>query len=234
MRSASIGAIALVATAALAAEEARIVTVDGRASVSIVPDSAALDMAVQIRDRDMQVARQKVIEVTRDLVAFAARTGIDAAKIQTASVTIRPEYRWNPDNNRQELQGYLVQRSIVIELDELNKLGELIEGAVDVGVNQVSPPRLKHTRERDLRRDALAAAARDAEANAERLAETLGMRLGPARDITAIETPVPQPVFREQRMMAATADAGGADTYSTGEIRFEARVTARFDLVANE
>ncbi len=236
MRSPSSGAgalLVLLAATALADENTRTVTVDGRATITAAPDRARLAMAVQIRDRDMQVARQQVVKVTRDLIAFARQSGIDAASIQTTGATIRPEYRWDPDDNRQELQGYLVQRDIAIEVDDLDKLGELIEGAVDVGVNLVSPPSLESSRERELRREALAAAARDAEANARRLAETLGMRLGAARDVSAVEAPAPQPLYREQMAMAARADAGGADTYDSGHIRFEANVTVRFDLVEN-
>lgn len=226
-----LASLVLLSAAAIADTDVRSVTVDGRAWVDAEPDLALVRMAIQVRDRNMQVARSEVNSVTRDFLRLAGREGIDEARVQTSGATILPEYRWNSSNNRQELQGYLVQRDITVELDDIGKLGDLLEGAVDLGVNQVYPAQLKNSRERDLRREALAAAARDAEATARQLAETLGVTLGTVREIVATDVREPRPLQNERIAMAASGDQGGADTYNTGEIRIEARVTARFDLL---
>ena len=42
------------------------------------------------------------------------------------------------------------------------------------------------------------------------------------------------PMARTIDAVAMAAEAGGADTYSIGEIRFEASVTASFELTGNE
>ncbi len=221
----------LLIQAALADDAARTVTVDGQAFMTVQPDRAVLNLGVFIRERDLDSAREQTNGITREFLAFARSSGVADEKITTSGATIRPEYRWNNASNQQDFLGYTVRREIVIELDDLDKLGEILEGAVDAGVNQVNPPRLLYSRERELRRDALAAATRDAEANARRMAETLGVTLGSVREISSTEFSVPEPRFaRERVMMANAADVGGADTYQTGEIRVEARVTARFDL----
>lgn len=221
--------LAVAPTAGVADETPRIVTVEGQAAVSRAPDTARISMGVESRHMDMRAARENVLKVTREFLAFTARLDIEDSRVQASGVTIRPEYRWNNDDNQQELIGYLVQRNFEVLLENLDKLGDLIEGAVDAGVNQVSPPQLIHSRERDLRRQALAAAALDAEENARILAESLGATLGAVREVTSMETQAPPPMMREVMM---AADAGGGDSYRTGEIRIEARVTAKFDLVA--
>lgn len=219
---------------AVAAEDPRrVVTVEGTGSVTAVPDMARVNMAVQARHLEMTVARERVVDVTREFLELVGTLDIDEADVQTSGLTVHPEYRWDEKANQQELQGYLVRRQLDVELKDLSKLGELMEGAADVGVNEVSPPRLMSSRERELHREALAAAARDAEASATLLAKTLNVELGSVREITATQNRLPPPMYRMQAMEAMAADSGGAETYNTGDIRFEANVTASFDLLAN-
>ena len=86
---------------------------------------------------------------------------------------------------------------------------------------------------RDLNRQALAAAAKDAEANARAIAESLGVKIGTLRELTAGDAtppPRPMPVPMMKAAMAEAAD-GGAATYTPGSLEFEARVNATFDVV---
>ena len=57
-----------------------------------------------------------------------------------------------------------------IRLHDLDKVSQVIEGAVEAGVNQVSPPPLSSRRARDAFRDALQKAPEDATQNARRSA----------------------------------------------------------------
>jgi len=228
----TLAALFLLATPVYADEAPRTVTVDGRGEVSATPDLARISLAIEAHHEEMDKARGEALAVTRAFLGVTKQLGIDDKHVRSSGLTIRPEYRWNDVARRQELTGYLVQRNFDVMLDDLDKLGDLMEGAVDAGVNQVSPPELLSSRDKELRRDALAAAARDAESNARLVAETLGARLGPARQVTTLGMAVPQPMYRERVMMAgAIAMDQAADTYGTGEIRIEASVSATFDLV---
>jgi uncharacterized protein YggE len=207
----------------------RIVTVAGTGSVTGSPDLARLSFAVERRNPSMGAARDGVVRVSREFLALCARLGIPEKQVRTAGLSIQPEYRYNNDGNPPTLVGFIVQRQLQVELNNLDKLGELIEGAIDAGINQASPAELDSSRRPELTRDALAAATEDARRNAERIATTLGARLGPVRQVTVGGAePLPMPMLK----MAMAADAGAeAATYSTGEVNFEARVTATFDLL---
>lgn len=220
--------VLLLPMAAWADEPPRSVTVDGRGSVTATPDTAFVSMAVQARDLDMARARQQVTRTSQDFLDFCAGLGIERGKIRSTGLTIQPIYRWNEENNEQELQGYHVRRELTVEVVDLDRLGEVLEGAVDRGVNEVSPPRLASSRESELHRQALAAAAGDAEANARVLAEALGARLGGVMQINASRTPVPGPMPAYDSMMMARAPA--AESYVAGDLELEAHVTATFRL----
>lgn len=236
LRRSSLHLSAMLALSLLAglaqADELRTITVAGRASVDAVPDIARVSLAVQRRNPDMAAAREATTKVTASFLALCRRLGIKDAKIRTSGLNIQPEYRWDPQDNQQIFTGYFVQRQLEVELDNLDRLGELLEGAVDLGVNQVSPPQFDSTRRAALAQDALAAAATDARSNAARIAASLGVKLGPLRTLNAVgESRPPMPEFRTAAM---AMDAGpAAKTYEAGEIAFPANVVATFDVLVD-
>jgi uncharacterized protein YggE len=222
---------ALVA-AQTAGPEPRSITVAGTATVVGEPDEARVQLTVQKSSPEMARARADAVAVVERFLALTRKLGIDPKKVRTTGAFVNPEYRWDEKNNRQILIGYIVQRQLEVEVNDLDKLGALIEGAVDAGVNNVSPPMLDSSKRRELNRQALAAAAKDAEANARAVAETLGVRLGALRQLTAGDAtppPPPMPMMRAQ-MMESKAAADGAATYAPGSLEFEARVNATFDV----
>jgi uncharacterized protein YggE len=219
--------------AALADQEPRTISVSGTGTVDAAPDIARLRLAVQRRDLNMQAARDATVKVSRDFIALCKRLGIKESKVRTAGLTIQPEYRWDQKQGLQVFTGYFVQRQLEVELNDLDKLGELIEGAVNAGVNEVSPPELDNSQRRELARQALAAAATDARSNAQRIADTLGVKLGALRTIDAHsnQPPPPGPMMR-MAAMSAESDGGAGASYTPGEISVDAQVSATFDVAA--
>ena len=232
-----LGALAALAPAQAAdapAPEARSITVTGTGLASGAPDKARLRLSVQKSNPSMDQARADALAVVQRFLALARKLGIPEAQLRTTSAMVNPDYRWDQATSRQVLVGYAVQRELEVEVRDLDQLGALIEGAVDAGVNNVSPPLLDSSRRSELNRQALAAAARDAEANARVLADTLGMKLGKLRELSteAVRLPrTPMPMAR-MAMAAAEADSGGAASYTPGSLEFQTTVSATFDILA--
>ena len=193
-------------------ERPRSITVAGTGSAVGEPDKARVQLTVQKSNPVMDKARADAVAVVEKFLALTKKLGIDPKKVRTTSALVNPEYRWEQQTNRQILTGYMVQRQLEVEVTDLDKLGALIEGAVDAGVNNVSPPMLDSSRSRDLNRQALAAAAKDAESNARAIAETpRGEDRRPSR------------TYRRRRHTAspahARADDEGHDGGSSGRRR---------------
>lgn len=215
-------------------EMPRTISVSGTGTVDATPDIARLSLAVQRRNASMQVARDDTVRVSKDFLALCKKLGIPENKIRTSGLTIQPEYRWDEKTNQQVFTGYFVQRQLQVEVTDLNKLGDVIEGAIDAGVNEVSPPALDSSKAKELNRDALAAATADAKANAERVASSLGVKLGAVRTVVANGAmPRPPMPMQEMRLQTMAMDSAGkaAANYVPGEISFEGRVEATFDVV---
>lgn len=224
----------LAGTLAIADDDTpRTVSVTGEASILAAPDRASINASVQARNADMAAARARVVDVSARFLALCKKLRIDESSVSTTGLTIQPEYRWDQKNREQILTGYFVSRQLRVELDDLELIGKLVEGAVDAGVNQVSPPTLDSSKRKSLYRKALAAAAADARSNANALADELGVTLGDVRSVDSGGGSVPAPLMRG-RMEAMQADLSPEATYQAGDIEFSARVNATFDLVARD
>lgn len=214
----------------MADEQVRTITVSGTGSSDIEPDRATLQMSINAREPTLAAAQKAAADVTSKVLKMADRMDIDRDQIDTTGASVRPDYRWNREKEEQVLRGYIADRQITIEIDELEKLGALIEGAVSAGVNQVQPPQLNSSQRKETQRAALRAAAEDAKANARELAESLDTELGRVISINSGHNeprpPTPYPVGAR----AMAADSGAAETYNAADLSFYATVTVVFEL----
>lgn len=207
------------------------VTVSGEGRVNALPDQAAVQLGVRARHEDLATARAEVTRRSNAVLAHLASLGIEERHINATHISAQPEYRWDKQREEQVLTGYSVQRSVDLALTDLDLLPSVIEGSADAGANEVSPPRLSHSRESELRRDALRLATEDARANARAIAEGLGRALGEVRDISAAGSPRPMPRANDMMLRASAMESADAKAnYVAGEMVFEARVSATFNL----
>lgn len=230
LRSFFLTLLILVSACTMADEIPQTVSVTGKGVVSAEPDRAVVQMTIMSRSKALDSAQAEAARVTAAVLALVDNLDIDRSKVDTTGANVRPDYRWNREKEEQELRGYIADRQMSIRVDDLDQLGRLVEGAIKAGVNQVSPPRLDSSRRAELHRDALAAAAKDARANAEVLASTLGADLGDPISISdgMISTPPPGPQLRGLAANAMESDA--AATYNAGDLTFTATVAVVFEL----
>jgi uncharacterized protein YggE len=220
--------LVLVSPVVFAADELpHTITVSGFGSVETPPDRATVVLSIVSRQPTVAAAQKEASEVTARVLALTEDMDVPENRVDTMSATVRPDYRWNPQREEQELRGYIAERHMRVELHDLDDVGELIERAVEEGVNQVAPPRLSSSRQRDAYRDALQRAAEDATQNAERIAESLGLSLG---DAIRVESGTPyQPPMPMARVQAMAADMAAPETYSAGDMTVSATVNVVFE-----
>jgi uncharacterized protein YggE len=186
-------------------------------------------MSIVAKDPKLGNAQQAAAAVTAKVLQMTDDLGIARTEIDTTGSTVRPDYRWDREREEQELIGYVAERHMRIDVRDLDKLGMLIEKAVELGVNQVSPPQLDSSKRRDGYRDALDAAARDARANATRLAQSLGASIGSVLQVTTVSQPAPPMPY--MRMAADSMEMSAPETYNAASLDFEATITAVFELL---
>jgi uncharacterized protein len=165
-----------------------------------------------------------VLKLTRELK-------IDPKLVRATRVNVQPEYNWDGTARERVLLGYYVSRQVEVDLRDLDKLGQLLERATDLGVNQLGDPRLDSSKRRELEREALAKAVEDAHANADTVAKAAGGKLGAARTISATSEFVAPPMPLQMRAKAMAVQAADASqSYQSGQMTFTGRVQIEYDL----
>jgi uncharacterized protein YggE len=220
--------------AAAALPEPRTVTVGGRGEVAATPDRARLTMSVELSRPELKTAQDEANRAVRDYLAQLRALGARDEDISTAGLTIRAEYDYSGKEGRKFL-GYHVSRGIAVVVRDLDKIGDYLTRATAAGINNISDPQLESSHAEALRREALAKAAEDAQANARVLAQTLGARLGPVQRINAAaESVIPPPQPRMMVMAASVPQPSGNEElgFAAGQIRYSATLTAEFDLLS--
>jgi uncharacterized protein YggE len=224
-----------VATALADEPVPRTVSVSGQGEVSAEPDLAHVTLGVQARRPTMAEARKEVATTVDRVLALCKDLKIDPKFVNATRVQVQPDYSWDERTRKQVLLGYIVSREVQVEVRDLEQLGPLIERAVSAGVNQVSDPVLDSTQRKQLERQAMTLAVQDARLNAETLAQAAGVGLGAVRTISASGASPVMPMYRSKMVMADAAAAPPAPegSYQPGEMKFNASVSAEYDLVVN-
>lgn len=221
------------ASVASAQSEPRTISVSGQGEIQAEPDRASLTLGVEARKPKLEEARADVTKAVDAVLKLTRDLKIDSKHVRTTRINVQPEYNWDNNARERQLLGYYVSRQVEVDLRDLEKLGQLLERAVDLGINQIGDPQLDSSKRRELERKALAEAVQDAKLNAEAVAQAAGARLGPPRTISASSGFVPPPMPMRGKAMVAMEAADASQTYQSGQMGFTATVQVQYDLIPN-
>jgi len=221
----AVGAVARAADA----PPPHVVTVTGHGEVRAAPDRATVTLGILARAPALDVARAEANRTVAALLSVARELKVADADVRSTRLAVSPEYDFGDGKRARRLVGYSVQRQLVVELRDIDRLGELLEKGLGAGANLAGEPLLDSSRRATLEREALARAVADARANALAIASALDLGVGAVRTVTqgGAEGAAPMPMQR----FAAASLAAAPDTYQPGELTFAATVTASFELL---
>jgi uncharacterized protein len=197
------------------------VTASGEASVA--PDLAVVAFAVTGSGKDLPPTRDDVNRRASAVIARLRELSVDDADIKAPDVSIQPEYDYR---RGQRLTGYRVSRDFAVRVRDLTRLGEVLDGIIGSGANEVRGAHMSSSDPAAAEHAALAEAVRAARAKAEVLAATAGVSLGGVLRIEeepSFDSP-PGPLFR-----AMAAESSDMPTeVVTGDLTVTRRIRAWF------
>jgi uncharacterized protein YggE len=197
--------LALPAAAAAQEKEApRTITVSGHATVEREPDRALLTFAVENEAGTARAASQANAAAMDRVVAALRRAGLASAAIRTVGYGLTPVYtRPRAGEEPPRIAGYRATNAVQVTVDDLPRLGALIDGAVDAGANRVTGIDFQLRDAEAARLEALVQAVASARREADAAARAAGQQLGPPLSMqTSYHVPFP----RAERALAVAAD----------------------------
>jgi uncharacterized protein YggE len=203
----------------------RVVRASAEAVVTAKPDRARIDIGVVTEAPAAEEAAAKNAEQSAAVIAKYKPLVGAAGTLQTVNYSLAPNYSYQP-NESPKIRGYRASNTVEVTMDDVSKVGKVIDAAAQAGSNQIQSIRFELKDDSELRRKALEMAAKRARANAEAIAAALGVRvIGLAEAESGVAAP--QPV----RMMAAPMAMMKADTpVQEGEIEVQATVTVALEV----
>ncbi len=239
MRAASFGllvassfALSTMLTPALANSTPTIV-VTGQGETAVAPDMAILSLSVM---READTAREALDQANaamREIVEAMRGEGVESRDLQTSGLSINPRYVY-PQRNGEEgprIVGYQVSNTLTVRVRDIERVGEVLDLSVTLGVNQGGSIVLTNDDPAAALEDARSAAVENAKSKAETLAAAAGVRLGRVMSISEqTRGAYPRPMGVPQMAMRAVAEDASVPI-EAGENTYHVNVDVSFEIL---
>ncbi|NYF25361.1 SIMPL domain-containing protein [Sporosarcina sp. JAI121] len=206
----------------MTSRQQRVMTVTGIGDLSIEPNIAQVQLAVNTENKDLSVAQQENAYVMNQVIESLLELGISRENIQTTTYNISPQYDYV--EGKQVFRGYQVTNAITVKITNIEQVGNVIDVAVQNGVNNVSNIQFTVENEQFHYQQALSLALKNALAKAQTIAATIQLQLDP-HPIKIVEEVRAEPVL--YRTFSAK-ELTGSTPIEQGQITISATVKVQF------
>jgi uncharacterized protein YggE len=194
----------------------------GEAVVRRAADQAFVSLAVETRARTPRDAQQQNADAMASVQQRLSRLGFAGDTVRTTGYSIQQEFDFT--NGRRTPRGYVARNGVEIRVDDVTRVGELLDASVEAGATTVAAVRFDLKDRPGAERDALRLAVVDARARADAIAAGAGRTID--RIMRLIDTPEPrfkgpQPMLMERAGVAAASEPTPIEA---GTIEVHARV----------
>ncbi len=200
-----------------AAQSQATLQVSAQATVSRAPDRVYIDVGIRTQAPRPQDAAAENAARGAAVIAAVRRVAGPTVQLTTINYSVNPQYQYQTNGRPPILTGYAVTNLLQVRLDQLARIGPVIDAAIAAGANVQQDLRFALRDPETARLSALAQAARRAHQAANALATSLGLRI--VRILSVVQTggavvpPIPRmvpQVLRAERMAPATPiESGG-------------------------
>jgi uncharacterized protein YggE len=203
---------------AQAVEPAQIV-VTGEGIIKATPDQAWISIGAESRSKISKEAQQRNAEAMTAVQQKIGTFGIPKDAIKTTAIDLQMEFDYA--NGRQTPRGYVARNTIEVRVDDLAKLGDVLDAVVNSGATMIHGLRFDVKDRDQISATALQAAVKKAMTKAQAIAAGSGRAIDRVIKIEELADGAPVPMMR-QYAMAARADA--TTPVAPGELEIHAQV----------
>jgi uncharacterized protein YggE len=192
------------------------------------PDTATATLGMDVTAPTLTEALKQATDGSSKLVAAIKAQGVDDADIQTSSYNMYPTTVHSPDGQTTTITGYQVTYLYSVKVRQIDSVGKVIDAAVAAGANSVNGIVFTIDDPSKLETEARVAAVKDAQARADTLATTAGVKIGRIISIVEQNNGV-QPVFRAMGGMMSAMPAGAP--IEAGQNAISVSVEMHFEIL---
>ncbi len=163
-------------------EKERTVNVSGEGKVFGEPNIATVAFSVLNEAGNADDAMEENKKKMNEVISFLKNQEIDEKDLKTTSVNVSPRYEYHSRTEdflpgERVLVAYQARQSLEVKIRDLEKVGVILEGAVNAGANQTSGLMFSIDDKEELKSEARKIAIKNAQEKADKLADKLGVKL---------------------------------------------------------
>lgn len=163
----------------------RTITVNGTGVAQGAPDVGNVQVGVDLANENFTTAYNEASTATSRVISALKESGIAENDIQTSNINVWWEDRYDPQTGLSTgVRLYHVNVTLNVIVRDITKVDSVLSTAVDNGANNIYGLSFGINDNATLIREARSNAVADARANAEHLAELLGVELGAPMSVT--------------------------------------------------
>jgi uncharacterized protein YggE len=205
-------------------------TVTGTGEVSGAPSSATFTVGVTKIGSSVDATQNQTNTAVNKIITALKGQGIDAKDIKTQDYNVTPNVDYA--NGAQTPTGYTVSTNIIVTVKDASKANTALDAATANGanvLNQVSFT-LGDDDKTKLKDQARALAIANAKADAQKIAQQSGIKLGKLINVT--ENPDTSPIMFDKASSAPTGLGGSAPTQlQPGQNKVSVTVTLSYETL---
>ena len=198
------------------------------AFVTVAPDQATLTLAVVTQGKNAAAALSANSETMQKSIDALKAADIPSKSIQTSNLSLQPQYAYK-ENTPPQLNGYQAQNSIIVTIDDLSKVGIVLDKVADLGINSISGPNFQVKDNKKAEDEARLKAMESLKSRAQLYAKGMGINLGRLLSLSE-SISSPQPIMN-YAVMEAAASRSKSVPVEAGEVRVSAQVTAEWEIL---
>jgi uncharacterized protein YggE len=203
------------------------IVVTATGELEAAPDRATVMLGVETEAETAAAAASRNATTQRAVLAALRAAGIPAARIRTTGYSVAPKQRYDQPTRRTITDGYVVRNLVVVDVDDIDRVGPVIDAALGAGANRVAGLTFALRDEAAARETALTRAVERARRDAEIAARAAGGSLGGLIELTI------QGEFRPMMRTAAVAEmamASDATPVEAGTTTVQVTVSTRWEF----
>lgn len=201
--------------------EPPVVVTTGEGMVEAPPDRAWITITAESRAGNPREAQRRNTDAMKPVIDKLRGSAVAADAIRTIGYDLQQE--WDYANNQRVSRGYVARNTIEVRVDDIERVGELLELAVGSGATSVGGVRFDLKDRKKLEREALRLAVEDARTRADAAAAGAGRTIDRILRIDAQSSagaPIPMP-----RVAFAREQSAEAAPIATGQLQIHSLVT---------
>ncbi|MCW7073013.1 MAG: SIMPL domain-containing protein [Methanophagales archaeon] len=207
------------------------ISVSGTGIIKTEPNQAKVYLGVETQSGNVTEALEENSLKMQSIIKAIKKLGIPKGSIETTYFSVYPIRDY--EKSGEDIIGYRASNEITVELHDLDKIGTVIEEAMNAGANKVRRIEfgLTEDKKREVKNEALKEACKDARTKADAIASGLGLkitRIATARESGTYVAPYRAEVFGGEYAMPVPTPAPKAISPPI-ELK-EVKVSATIDI----